>query len=134
MVVLPACWPYCWPCRRDYRRWTSVRCPGAAGTLTSPAFMPQWTATTHRWPRCSRALSSGRGDATLPMGDERFRAGRSVTALALGEGRADAFDRRGRLCRDAQGRLTSRSRFEVGVGLLESHTTNSTPVTSDWKR
>ena len=80
------------------------------------------TATTHRWPRCSRALSSGRGDATLPMGDERFRAGRNVTALALGERRADAFDRRGRLRRDAQGRLTGRSRFEVGVGLLESHT------------
>jgi len=68
------------------------------------------------------------------MGDEGFRASRSVTALALGEGRADAFDRGGRLRRDAQGRLTGRSRFEVGVGLLESHTTNSTPLTSDWKR
>src|SRR6266487_5751720 len=96
--------------------------------------MPQWAATTHRWPRCLRALSSGRGGATLPMGDEGFRAGRSATALVLGEGRADAFDRGGRLRRNAQGRLTGRSRFEVGVGLLGSHTTNSTPVTSDWKR
>src|SRR6266496_2054104 len=85
-------------------------------------------------PRCLRALSSGRGGATLTMGDEGFRAGRSVTALAPGEGRADAFDCRGRLRRDAQGRLTDRSRFEVGVGLLESHSTNNTPVTGDWKR
>ncbi len=62
------------------------------------------------------------------MGDEGFRAGRSVTHLALREGRANAFDRGGRLRRDAQGRLTGRSRFEVGVGLLEGHSTNGTLV------
>ena len=89
----------------------------------SPAFILQWATITHRWPRYLRVLSRGRGAAPLPMSDEAFCAGERVGELALGEGRADAFDGGRRLRRDAQGRLTGRSRFEVGVGLFEIHAT-----------
>ena len=53
----------------------------------------QWVATMDRCRRCLRALSSGRGDAPLPIGSEGLGAGGRVRTLALGEGRTDAFDR-----------------------------------------
>src|SRR6266496_4857571 len=46
---------------RDCRRWTSARCPGAAGTLTSPAFMPQWAAMFARVIERSRRRDASNG-------------------------------------------------------------------------
>ena len=83
--------------------------------------------------RSARALSSGRGEAPLPMGNEGFGAGWHFRVLVLGEGRANALDRGRGLRRNAQCRLAGLGRFEVTIGLLENHVMNDTPVTNDWK-
>jgi len=85
-------------------------------------------AITRHSRRSSGELSSARGDATLPVGDESLDAGGPDRALVPGERRTNAFDSGRSLCRDAECRLPRGSRSQVWIRLFERHAGMVRPI------